>query len=95
MSELSCCGTKCNECSYLGNLCKGCNDCNGKVFFMPDNQSCLIYECAINQKKLKNCAQCSELPCKIWMSTRDPKFTDDEFNKSVASRVQALKEMEK
>lgn len=34
---------------------------------------------------------CGEVPCKIWFDTRDPKFSDEEFNKNVAMRVQFLK----
>lgn len=93
MSDLSCCGTKCNECFCYGNMCNGCNACEGKVFHAPEGKACPIYECVINEKHFKNCAECKEVPCSIWMATKDPKFTDDEFKKNVALRVQALKEL--
>lgn len=93
MSDLSCCGTKCNECFCYGNMCNGCNACEGKVFHAPEGKACPIYECVINEKHFKNCAECKEVPCSIWMATKDPKFTDDEFEKNVALRVQALKEL--
>lgn len=28
---------------------------------------------------------------KIWLDTRDPKFSDEEFNRNVAARVQMLR----
>lgn len=92
MSDLSCCGTKCNECYCYGKMCNGCNASEGKVFHAPEAKACPIYECAILERHLKNCAECKEVPCGIWMETRDPKFTDEEFEQSVAMRVQALKE---
>ena len=33
---------------------------------------------------------CPIYDCKIWAGTRDPKYTDEEFNANVAMRVQAL-----
>lgn len=40
---------------------------------------------------MQNCGKCGEVPCKIWFDTRDPKFSDEEFNENIAMRVQALK----
>ncbi len=93
MSDLSCCGTKCKECYCYGTMCNGCNVCAGKVFHAPEGNACPIYECAINQKQFKNCGECNKVPCSIWMATRDPKYTDKEFEQNVAMRVQALKEL--
>ena len=55
MSDISCCGTECSTCYCYGNMCNGCNKCEGKVFHAPKDKGCAIYECAINQKHLKNC----------------------------------------
>ena len=33
-----------------------------------------------------------KIPCDIWKKTRDPKFTDEEFEKSINDRVEMLKE---
>ena len=43
-------------------------------------------------KNGKGCDGCSEAPCEIWMKTRDPKFSDEEFDENVRGRVQALRE---
>lgn len=39
------------------------------------------------------CDQCKEVPCAIWRATRDPKFTDEEFEANVEGRINALKNM--
>jgi catechol 2,3-dioxygenase-like lactoylglutathione lyase family enzyme len=86
---LTVCGTDCLACGCFGTLCKGCNECEGKVFHSPDG--CSIYTCVRIEKKLHDCGKCDKLPCEIWQKTRDPKFTDEEFRQNIAARVQALK----
>lgn len=92
MKNLSCCGTDCSVCGCYGSLCKGCNTCEGKVFHAPQGSACPIYECAVKQKGFKNCGQCKEVPCSIWRNTRDPQYTDAQFEESIQSRVKALQE---
>lgn len=91
MSDISCCGTNCSTCYCYGNMCNGCNASSGKVFHTQEGKACSIYECVINQKHFKNCGGCKEMPCAIWRNTRDPKFTDEEFEENIAARVQMLK----
>lgn len=92
MQDLSCCGTDCSSCGCYGNMCAGCNACEGKVFHAPEGKACSIYECVINKNKFKNCGQCGEIPCLIWKNTRDPQFSDEEFAENVNRRVRALKQ---
>lgn len=87
---VSVCGTDCSVCDCFGKICKGCSSCEGKVFHAPEGKSCLIYDCVRNNRHMQNCGKCGEVPCKIWFDTRDPKFSDEEFNENVAMRVQAL-----
>lgn len=89
--SLSVCGTDCSTCYCFGKMCKGCEESGGKVFHVPDGKACAIYECTVNNKGMKNCGECSEAPCDIWMKTRDPKYSDEEFAKNVRGRMQALK----
>ena len=56
-------------------------------------QTCGIYECSVNNRKLKNCGECGNVPCEIWMKTRDPKFSDREFEDNVNGRIQALRKL--
>ena len=88
---ISVCGTDCSACGCLGDLCQGCNECEGKVFHAPEGKACPIFECARNERGMHDCGKCAELPCQIWMRTRDPKHSDEEFEANVAMRVQALK----
>ncbi len=89
--SLSCCGTECTKCSYYGNLCKGCNESLGKVFHAPEGQACPIYECSVNKNKYKNCKACSSIPCDIWRKTKDPSFSEEEFERNIKERVGRLK----
>lgn len=70
-----------------GGFC-GLNDCS---FHAPEGKACPIYDCVRNNKCMQNCGECGEVPCKIWFDTRDPKFSDEEFNENIAMRVQVLK----
>lgn len=88
---ISVCGTDCSMCGCFGNMCQGCNACEGKVFHAPEGQACPIFECVRNDRGMHDCGKCAEVPCQIWMRTRDPKYSDEEFEKNVAMRVQALK----
>ena len=88
--RLSCCGTECAKCSCYGDLCKGCNETRGKVFHVPQGQACGIYECSMNQKKLKSCGDCEHVPCDIWRKTKDPSMSEEEFERNIAGRVKNL-----
>lgn len=90
-AALSVCGTDCSACYCYGSMCTGCSECEGKVFHAPEGKACPIYDCSVNQKGLKHCGECSEAPCEIWMRTRDPKYSDEEFAENVKGRVEALK----
>lgn len=87
---MSCCGTECGDCSFYGNMCQGCNECQGKVFHAPAGKACPIYACSVNKKKLRGCGQCGEVPCDIWRQTKDPQLSDEEFEKNIADRVKNL-----
>ena len=87
-TRLSVCGTDCRSCGCYGNLCQGCNECGGKVFHSPEG--CGIYAC-VKSRSLKDCGGCPEIPCETWRKTRDPQYTDEEFEKSISDRVSALK----
>jgi len=93
MNMISVCGTDCSVCYCYGSLCRGCNELLGKVFHMPEGKACDIYECTVNVKKYGSCGKCEELPCDIWRKTRDPKFTDEEFEENIRGRVANLSKM--
>ena len=88
---ISCCGTDCSKCGCFRNMCKGCSASLGKVFYAPDGQACPIYECVVNQKDMKGCGECEHIPCDIWRKTKDPAFTEEEFERNIQERVDRLK----
>jgi hypothetical protein len=57
---------------------------------MPEGQTCAIYECTVNTHKYGNCGKCDKVPCDIWRKTRDPKFTDEEFENNIRERISNL-----
>ena len=87
---ISVCGADCSSCACFGALCKGCNAHEGKVFHSPEG--CPIHRCVRSEKHLHNCGKCDQAPCEIWRKTRDPKFTDVEFERNIAERIGRLKE---
>ena len=83
MSEsISVCGTDCGACSFFGGMCRGCNECQGRVFHAPTGCACPIYACVREKKDLR---------CSLWQSTRDPSFTDEQFAANIAGRVENLR----
>ena len=86
------CGEDCSACGLFGKLCQGCNAVNGKVFHAPEGKACPIFACCA-RRSYAHCASCGELPCDVWRATRDPSMTDEQFNKSVESRIARLREV--
>lgn len=91
---MSVCGSDCSACyCYEEKMCNGCNEAKGKVFHMPEGKACTIYDCTVNTYKYSHCGNCDKLPCDIWKSTRDPKFTDEEFEENINERILNLRKM--
>lgn len=88
---LSCCGTECGKCSFLGSLCTGCNAANGKVFHAPKGKACPIYSCCVQKHKFADCSACDELPCSVWKSTKDPNLSEEQFEGTIQERIHNLK----
>lgn len=89
--DISICGSDCSKCyCFESKMCKGCNACKGIVFH-TGSKECSIYNCCVTKHGFKNCLECDKIPCDIWKKTRDPKFTDEEFEKSINDRVEMLK----
>lgn len=91
---LSVCGLLCSQCNFCGNECRGCLVVKGATFWakeaMPEG-ICPLYQCAVMDKKLENCGQCSELPCNKFMGLKDPNISDEQHNQSIQERVSRLK----
>lgn len=89
-NTLSCCGTDCTKCTCYGTMCKGCDASFGKVFHAPEGHACPIYECSIIQKNLNGCGSCDSVPCDIWRKTKDPAFSEEEFEQNIQERIDRL-----
>ena len=87
MENISICGTDCPKCYCFGKMCSGCK---GKVFH-AGGAECAIYACCVTEHGFFDCLQCGRLPCEIWRKTRDPKFTDEEFEKNITGRIETLR----
>lgn len=91
--NISPCGSDCSACDCYKTLCSGCNSCEGKVFHSPNG--CAIYHCAVQERNQEDCANCKELPCAIWKATRDPRYSDEEFERNISKRMQTLSQFKK
>ncbi len=90
MDNMSVCGTDCPECyCYAEKMCPGCNECAGRVFHCGGVE-CAIYHCC-KDHGFGDCGECDGVPCDIWRKTRDPKFSDEEFEKNIAGRIANLR----
>ena len=91
--SLSPCGINCGEFEACKE-CGGCHEICGKPFYIQDfgMEVCPLYDCPVNKKGFTTCAQCSELPCKLYYDWKDPSMSDEEHINSINERVKTLKE---
>jgi len=90
---LSPCGVDCSTCKFLGDNCTGCREIEGRVYWAAyvNADICPLYQCSVNEKKLKHCGECNELPCHIYFDTQDPGMTKEEHEEGIRQRVAILK----
>ncbi|MCL2086087.1 MAG: DUF3795 domain-containing protein [Oscillospiraceae bacterium] len=71
---ISCCGRDCGECIHFPHDCTGCNEVQGRVFWLEfvDEVICPIYNCCYNKMEKYECVECVNYPC--------VKYKDDERN---------------
>lgn len=94
MNNISVCGSDCTKCyCYGAKMCDGCDSCKGKVFHCPEGEECAIYGCCVTKNGFKSCLECDRLPCDIWRKTRDPKYSDEEFENSIHERIELLRKI--
>ena len=89
---LSPCGIDCEKCDYAKS-CSGCYAIKGKPFYLNDFgvEVCPMYDCPVNKKGYKSCAECPDLPCQIFHDWKDPSMTDEAHLNSINERVIVLK----
>ena len=64
-SHISCCGQNCSACAHFPHDCVGCNEIEGRVFWLEfvDEVICPIYNCCRNSRELSDCGLCCSHPC--------------------------------
>ena len=89
------CGQDCNECHYYKKECYGCMQTGGIPFWANEIglSICPIFNCAVNDKQLLHCGNCTEYPCKTYLNLRDPSINDKEWEKSLSERKENLLKM--
>lgn len=95
---LSACGLKCDECEFFQKKCNGCKTVKGQTFWaleMMPAKTCPLYDCAVNQRNNKDCGDCTDLPCELFLKMKDPNSNEEEHKVSLEKRVAILKERKK
>lgn len=89
---ISVCGVNCDGCPHLNNGCAGCDALEGKVFWtqLIGTDVCPLYKC-VKEKGYNNCGDCSQVPCELWVSLKDPSWSEEEHQKSIQNRLSVLK----
>ena len=88
--NISVCGSDCAKCYCFGEMCAGCNTNLGRIFH-AGGEECAIYACCVTGHSFGSCIECGDVPCERWKGTRDPKFTDEEFENNIAERIETLR----
>lgn len=88
---ISVCGVNCDGCPHLKNGCDGCDAIEGKVYWAQyiGADVCPLYKC-VQDKGFKNCGDCSQVPCELWTSLKDPSWSEEEHQKSIQDRLSIL-----
>lgn len=92
--SISACGLICNDCHFFKNLCTGCFNVKGKPFWAKEataNGICQLFDCSVNQRGYRNCGDCIDLPCQMFLDLKDPNISQEEHEKSIEQRVKVLK----
>lgn len=91
---LSACGLKCDECEYFNKTCAGCHKVAGSTFWakeMMPSGVCPLYDCSVRKKGYRDCGDCAELPCGLFVQMKDPNSTEEEHLKALGARGSLLK----
>lgn len=92
MNDICVCGVHCaTHCRAYKTECEGCIELGGRVSWAVfyDKEFCPIFEC-VRDKGLSSCAECGMAPCAIWLDTRDPSASDEEFDADIQRRIANL-----
>lgn len=92
--NISACGLVCDKCEFYEKMCNGCMVSAGKPFWTTHDDNpdiCPLFNCSVNDRGYKNCGSCNELPCKMFLSLKDPNATEEQHHESMKKRIELLK----
>ncbi len=56
---------------------------------------CKAYKIESAMKKgFPSCKECGKAPCELWLATRDPELSDEEFQADIDSRLKNFKKQD-
>lgn len=92
-SSVSCCGRLCSDCPAFGSECQGCHASQGKPPWLAESghDICPLYQCAVNDREMKSCGECYELPCAKFKELKDPVLSAAEFQRQLEERVSLMR----
>lgn len=84
------CGAVCVECKLYPHKCAGCAKIKGRVHWLKytGEEICAVYDCCVNDKKLKNCGACQNLPCAKFV--KDPTVSDEKNEANLKKMLERL-----
>lgn len=85
------CGAVCAECGRFPEQCGGCRTIHGRVYWLEftGGTQCPVYECCAEQKRLRDCGGCENLPCSRF--TKDPTLSDEQNEENLKKMIGRLK----
>lgn len=86
------CGLWCDNCEHFEKDCQGCSEMGGCVFWTEyaDTDSCPVWTCCVEEKKLPHCGYCDEMPCERYTRFHDPDMSDEETRISLQKQKAEL-----
>jgi hypothetical protein len=87
------CGLDCGDCAYVKEGCRGCNAEKGAPFWtqFASVSVCPVYDCCVNEKHIRHCGLCAEMPCPRFTQIKDPNTTEEQDKECLKARVAVLK----
>ena len=87
------CGIYCGDCEHIGQKCQGCGKVEGKPYWTKQYgvEVCPLYDCCSNMKQLEHCGMCTDFPCEIFSSLRDPSLSDEDAEQALTKRKRELR----
>lgn len=89
MKEISPCGAVCADCARHPDLCGGCAEIEGRVWWLQYTGAdrCAVYAC-VKQKGRKSCGGCAFLPCERF--TSDPTISEEQNAENLRKMLKNL-----